>query len=111
MKSLGEMNVETVMPTGDNRHTAEAVARQLGIDTVIAEVLPVAMVGDGMNEARALAQADVGIAIGAGTDVAVETADVVLVKNDSADVTRSVALARKVHGKIRQIGSVVVGSR
>ncbi|MGH7844547.1 MAG: heavy metal translocating P-type ATPase [Candidatus Binatia bacterium] len=115
---LHDMGVETVMLTGDNRKTAEAVARQLRMDTVIAEVLPedkanqvtrlqsagrkVAMVGDGVNDAPALAQADVGIAIGAGTDVAVETADVVLVKNDPADVSRSIVLARKVHGKIKQ---------
>jgi P-type Cu2+ transporter len=116
--ALHEMNVETVMLTGDNRHTAEAIARHLRMDTVIAEVLPedkanevvklqaagrkVAMVGDGVNDAPALAQADVGVAIGAGTDVAVETADVVLVKNDPADVSRSIVLARKVHGKIKQ---------
>ncbi len=116
--ALHEMGVETVMLTGDNLSTAQAIARQLGMDTVIAEVLPedkahevaklqsvgrkVAMVGDGVNDAPALAQADVGIAIGAGTDVAVETADVVLVKNDPADVARSITLARKVHGKIKQ---------
>jgi Cu2+-exporting ATPase len=98
--ALHEMGVRTVMLTGDNRNTAEAVARQLGMDTVIAEVLPedkanqvaklqaegrkVAMVGDGVNDAPALAQAEVGVAIGAGSDVAVETADVVLVKNDPA---------------------------
>jgi Cu2+-exporting ATPase len=115
---LHDMGIETVMLTGDNRNTAEAVARQLRMDTVIAEVLPedktnqvtrlqsagrkVAMVGDGVNDAPALAQTDVGIAIGAGTDVAVETADVVLVKNDPADVSRSIVLARKVHGKIKQ---------
>jgi len=115
---LRDSGVQTVMLTGDNRRTAEAVARQLGMDTVIADVLPedkadqvstlqtkgqkIAMVGDGVNDAPALAQADVGIAIGAGTDVAVETADVVLVKNDPADVSRSIQLARKVRGKIKQ---------
>ena len=118
VRSLNDMNVRSVMLTGDNRRTAEAVARQLGIDTVIAEVLPkdkadqvsklqsegrkVAMVGDGVNDAPALAQAEIGVAIGAGTDVAVETADVVLVKNDPADVSRSITLARKVRGKIKQ---------
>jgi Cu2+-exporting ATPase len=116
--SLHDMGVRTVMLTGDNRHTAEAVARALGMDTVIAEVLPedkankvaqlqkqgrkVAMVGDGVNDAPALARADVGVAIGAGTDVAVETADVVLVKNDPADVSLSINLARRVRGKIKQ---------
>jgi P-type Cu2+ transporter len=118
VRALRGFGIQTVMLTGDNRRTAEAVARQLGIDQVIAEVLPedkarkvadlqgaghkVAMVGDGVNDAPALAQAMVGIAIGAGTDVAVETADVVLVKNDPADVSRSIQLARKVHGKIKQ---------
>jgi len=118
VRALHESGVQTVMLTGDHRRTAEAVARQLKIDRVIAEVLPedkakqvaelqaagrkVAMVGDGVNDAPALAQADVGIAIGAGTDVAVETADVVLVKNDPADVSRSIQLARKVRGKIKQ---------
>ncbi|GMA14685.1 heavy metal translocating P-type ATPase [Deinococcus metallilatus] len=118
VQALHALNVQTVMLTGDNRHTAEAVARQLGMDTVIAEVLPqdkaakvqelqgqgrtVAMVGDGVNDAPALAQADVGIAIGAGTDVAVETADVILVKSSPADVASSIALARKVRGKIKQ---------
>jgi Cu2+-exporting ATPase len=106
------------MLTGDNRRTAEAVARGLQIDTVIAEVLPgdkstqieelrrngrkVAMVGDGVNDAPALAKADVGIAIGAGTDVAVETAGVVLVKNNPADVAGSIRLARAVRTKIKQ---------
>ncbi len=118
VRALHALGVQTVMLTGDNRRTAEAVARQLGMDQVIAEVLPedkakkvselqaagrkVAMVGDGVNDAPALAQADVGIAIGAGTDVAVETADVVLVKNDPADVARSIQLARKVRNKIKQ---------
>lgn len=118
VRALHEFGVQTVMLTGDNRRTAEAVARQLEMDQVLAEVLPedkakkvaelqaagrkVAMVGDGVNDAPALAQADVGVAIGAGTDVAVETADVVLVKNDPADVSRSIQLARKVRGKIKQ---------
>jgi P-type Cu2+ transporter len=118
IRSLHAIGVKTVMLTGDNRHTAEAVARQLEIDTVIAEVLPedkanqikklqlegrkTAMVGDGVNDAPALAEAEVGIAIGAGTDVAVETADVVLVKNNPADVAGGIVLARAVRSKIRQ---------
>lgn len=118
VRLLNDSGVQTVMLTGDNKHTSDAVARQLGLDTVIAEVLPedkaekvkelqaknrkVAMVGDGVNDAPALAQADVGIAIGAGTDIAVETADIVLVKNDPADVSHSIQLARKVRRKIKQ---------
>jgi Cu2+-exporting ATPase len=116
--ALGELGVKTVMLTGDNRRTAEAVGRQLGMSTVIAEVLPedkankmrelqragghVAMVGDGVNDAPALAQAHVGVAIGAGTDVAVETAGVVLVKNDPSDVAWGIQLARAVRRKIKQ---------
>ena len=118
VSALHALNVKTVMLTGDNRNTAEAVARQLGMDTVLAEVLPgdkaakvtelqtqgrtVAMVGDGVNDAPALAQADVGVAIGAGTDVAVETADVVLVRSNPAAVASSISLARQVRGKIKQ---------
>jgi Cu2+-exporting ATPase len=118
IKDLQVLGVKSVMLTGDNRRTAEAVGRQLGISTVIAEVLPedkaskvkqlqsegghVAMVGDGVNDAPALAQAQVGIAIGAGTDVAVETAGVVLVKNDPSDVAWGIRLARAVRGKIKQ---------
>lgn len=118
VKRLHDLGVQTVMLTGDNGRTAEAVARQLGMDTVIADVLPeqkatkvqelqaqgrkVAMVGDGVNDAPALAQAEVGVAIGAGTDVAVETADVVLVKSDPASVPTSITLARQVETKIKQ---------
>ena len=118
VQALHRAGVKTVMLTGDQRHTAEAVARRLGIDTVLAEVLPeekagrvkelqsggskVAMVGDGVNDAPALAQADIGIAIGAGTDVAVETADIVLVRDDPADVGYCLTIARSVRTKIKQ---------
>jgi len=116
--SLHAMGVKTVMLTGDNKKTAEAVARALGLDTVIADVLPedkvtqikalqaqglkVAMVGDGVNDAPALAQSEVGFAIGAGTDVAVETAGVVLMKSDPSSVAAALKLARAVKGKVRQ---------
>ncbi|ULH17819.1 copper-translocating P-type ATPase (plasmid) [Deinococcus sp. KNUC1210] len=118
ISALRALTIQTVMLTGDNAHTAAAVARQLGIDTVIADVRPedkaarikelqagrrsVAMVGDGVNDAPALAQADVGLAIGAGTDVAVETADVVLMNSDPLSVAHAITLARQVRGKIKQ---------
>jgi len=112
------MGVQAVMITGDNRRTAEAVARDLGIERVFAEVLPadkaryvgqlqaegkhVAIVGDGVNDAPALTQTDIGIAIGAGTDVAIETAKVVLMKSDPLDVTRAVALSKATVRKMKQ---------
>ena len=116
--SLREIGVRPVMLTGDNRQTAERIAAELGVDEVIAEVLPedkaakvrelqaegrrIAMVGDGVNDAPALAQADVGIAIGAGTDVAIETADVVLMRSDPVDVATAVEISRGTVRKMRQ---------
>ena len=111
VSALHEAGIRVVMLTGDNRAAAERIAAELGIDTVIAEVLPgdkaskiaerqregrvVAMVGDGVNDAPALAQADVGIAIGAGTDVAIETANVVLMRSDPLDIPTALTIGRR----------------
>lgn len=115
---MKELGLEVAMITGDNKKTAEAIGSQLNIDRVFAEVLPedkasyvkklqqegkfTAMVGDGVNDAPALAQADIGVAIGAGTDVAIETAKVVLMKSDPADVLRAIKLSKATVRKMKQ---------
>ena len=117
VEQFHEMGLQVQMLTGDNRATAEAIAKELGIDRVTAEVLPdkkegeisalqqgghkVAMVGDGINDAPSLVRADVGIAIGAGTDIAMEAADLVLMRSDPADVATAVALSKAVIGNIK----------
>jgi Cu+-exporting ATPase len=117
IEKLRAMGISVVMVTGDNKRTAGAIARQIGITEVIAEVLPadkaaevkalqekggtVAFVGDGINDAPALAQADVGIAIGSGTDIAIESGDIVLIKDDLLDAVAAIQLSKKVMGRIR----------
>ena len=118
VQALKKMEIRTMMITGDNARTARAIADQAGIDKVIADVLPgdkakeieilkksgetVAMVGDGINDAPALAASDIGIAIGAGTDIAIEASDITLVRNDLMSIVDAIRLSRKTMGKIKQ---------
>ncbi len=118
IEKLHAMGIKVTMLTGDNKNTAKAIGEEVGIDNVIAEVLPenkaeevknlqhqgykVAMVGDGINDAPALVAADVGIAIGSGTDIAIESADIVLVKSDLMDVPMAIDLSKKTIKNIKE---------
>lgn len=118
IETLHKMGIKTVMITGDNENTAKAIAKEVGIDNVLAEVLPkdkaksikklqdenkkVAMVGDGINDAPALAKADIGIAIGSGSDVAIESGDIVLIRSDLMDVSKAIKLSKATIRNIKQ---------
>src|SRR5699024_3771950 len=118
IKSLNKRGVKTVMLTGDNELTAQAIAKETGIETYVSEYLPdekvteikalmqedkkVAMIGDGINDAPALTTADLGIAMGEGTDVALETADMVLMKNDLAKINETISLSKRMHRVVKQ---------
>jgi len=119
IEELQKMNIKVFMITGDNERTAKAIAKQAGIKNVFASVLPeqkadyvrelqkngeykVAMVGDGINDSPALAQADIGIVMGSGADIAMEAGDIVLMRNDLRDVPKSIKLSRMTMAKIRQ---------
>jgi Cu+-exporting ATPase len=118
IQELESMGLKTVMLTGDNRHTAEAIARELGMSDIYAEVLPdekvavvkeaqskygmVAMVGDGINDAPALTQANVGVAMGTGTDIAIESGDIILVRGDLSGLVSAIKLSQATFSKIRQ---------
>lgn len=118
IEQLKKLGIKVIMLTGDNKRTAKAIAKQVGIDYVISEVLPqdkaqhvktyqaegqkVAMVGDGINDAPALAQADIGIAIGSGTDIAIESADIILMKDDLQSVPTAIELSKKTIRNIKE---------
>src|SRR5699024_5517733 len=118
IKSLNKRGVKTVMLTGDNELTAQAIAKETGIETYVSECLPdekvkvikalmqedkkVAMIGDGINDAPALATADLVIAMGEGTDVALETADMVLMKNDLAKINETISLSKRMNSVVQQ---------
>jgi Cu+-exporting ATPase len=118
IENLQKMGLKVIMLSGDTKRTAEAIAKQLGLNEVLAEVVPaqkveeikklqsqkhfVAMVGDGINDAPAITQANVGIALGSGTDIAIESGDIVLLKDDPRDVAVGIKLSKKTFGKIKQ---------